>query len=288
MSDASDINPYAPPKSDVDAPARRVVSARHHDGDIQQALAMLRQHVADAAWVDHDRRIAGPRIRPHGWVSALICVAAIGGAVVTTQIGGDMAVALAINGIIAMVAFIMALAFLIMDVSLVRRDRASTPEATVKAFFKSISAGRFGYAWATLAPSARAQTVPTPDLGPIQVVQGDFSLETEKGMKDYTAAFARPGKGTMRTMAAKKVLVRAIDGDVAKIDVELAFQSWPQWVSIVMAIGAIIFRPLIIVGVVLFFVMRKKHEVRCTKTMLRAPNGVWYVFAGDLVEPLET
>jgi hypothetical protein len=42
----------------------------------------------------------------------------------------------------------------------------------------------------------------------------------------------------------------------ALVGVALTFQSWPQWVSFVIAIGAIVFRPVIIVGVILLYVMR--------------------------------
>ncbi len=146
---------------------------------------------------------------------------------------------------------------------------------------------RSGYAWATLCPTAREQRVMTPSLGPVVTGDGDFSLDDPAGMKAYLASFARPGQGQIRTMTVTRVTLRSIDGDVAEVDATLAFQSWPQWVSIVMAVSFVIFRPLALVGAVFYFALRKRHEASCTKTMLRGQNGAWYVYDGDLLEGAE-
>jgi hypothetical protein len=55
-------------------------------------------------------------------------------------------------------------------------------------------------------------------------------------------------------------------------------------VSITTFVGFIIFRPLVIIGAIAYFVTRKRRVVRVLKTMLCAPNGVWYVYDGDVLE----
>ena len=68
-----------------------------------------------------------------------------------------------VGGVLAVVG----LAVLALDLSLAARDKASSPERTLKAFFKAIPMGRFGYSWAMLCPTAREQTVSSPkELGP--------------------------------------------------------------------------------------------------------------------------
>jgi hypothetical protein len=279
MSEPSDLNPYAPPTSDTQAPAVRRKKRKSHDSDIEEALERLREHLADPAAVAHDKATAGPRVRAVGWISGLVAAAAAAAAVV-----GQKELAMFVLGlVIAAVAGIFAIVLLALDLSLVPRDQRASPEATLKSFLKSIGMGRNGYAWSALCPTAREQTVRTPDIAPVEAVEGDFSLASENEFKAYVSSFARPGQGKMRTMAVKKVLVNRIDGDVASIEAELVFQSWPQWISIAIAVGAVVFRPAIIVGVILLYTLRKKREVRCTKTMLRADNGVWYVYDGDLL-----
>jgi hypothetical protein len=280
MSEPSDLNPYAPPTTDTQAPAvRRKKKRKGLDSDIEEALERLREHLADPAAVAHDKAKAGPRVRPVGWISALVAAAAAAAA-----IAGQKEMAIFVLGLVtAVVAGILAIVFVALDLSLVPRDQPSSPEATLKAFLKSIAMGRNGYAWSCLCPTAREQTVRTPDIAPVETVEGDFSLASENEFKAYVASFARAGQSKIRTMAVKKVVVAGVDGEVATIDAELMFQSWPQWVSIVIAVGAAVFRPAIIVGIILLYAMRKKREVRCTKTMLRADNGVWYVYDGNLL-----
>jgi hypothetical protein len=88
----------------------------------------------------------------------------------------------------------------------------------------------------------------------------------------------------MRLMAVKRPVIASIEGDVARVNVELRFQSWPRWVWIVAVVGFIVLRPLFIIGAVAYFITRKRRTVHVSKTMLRAPNGVWYVCDGDVLE----
>ena len=94
----------------------------------------------------------------------------------------------------------------------------------------------------------------------------------------------RPSAGQMRQLTIHKISVPRQEGDVADVRANLTFYSWPQWVFVVFAVGFALFRPLGLVGAVLYFVMRKRHDVSVEKTLLRAPNGAWYLHDGDVLE----
>ncbi len=188
------------------------------------------------------------------------------------------------RGVVGGVLAVVGLAVLALDLSLAARDKASSPERTLKAFFKAIPMGRFGYSWAMLCPTAREQTVSSPKLGPVDTVPGAFSLAGVPEMKAYFSSFARSSGAVMRSMAVKRVVLDQVEGDVARVDATLAFQSWPRWVSVVAIVGFIVLRPLLIVGAVAYFATRKRQTIRVRKVMLRASTGVWYVHDGDALE----
>lgn len=282
MSEPDDYNPYAPPKEGGEAPARKK-KRRRGEGDLAEAIARLNEHLADPDEVRHDAAVAGPRFRTVTYViTGLAAVAVVGtiAAVSASNVGPLMVLAVAA----ALIFGILAVALWVVDASLVPLDRPAAPEATLRSYFKAMSIGRFGYAWARLCPTAREQTVEAPQLGEVATVLGAFSLADEPGMKAYVNSFARPSGDQMRTMAVKKVAIVNIEDEVATIEVELAFQSWPRWVSFAMVFGFILFRPLIIIGLILYFVMRKRCEQRVVKTLIRGSNGGWYVYAPDVLE----
>lgn len=285
MSSPFDINPYAPPKADdgAHANAKPAYRQRRRGGGVEEAIERLRAHVADAEAMAADRAKIGARIRRVGLGCAVVAGAGGLGAIGFAQ-ASHMEWCAGLSGLVAGVAFVIAIIVIPMDLSLVPREAPATPEATLKSFIKGIAMGRSGYAWATLCPSAREQAVATPELAPVETSPGEFSLATEDGFKAYVTSFARSVAGTMRTMSAKAYRVREVDGEVARVDVDLVFQSWPQWVSFVMAVGAAIFLPAIVIGVILFFVMRKTRKVTTTKTLLKASTGAWYVYDGELLE----
>lgn len=282
MSDeAGEPNPYAPPKAD-DREVRPRARRAHARGDIHDALARLDEHLSDPANVEADRRAAGPRIRVFTWGSALVFVILLG---VSLALQGSQEPLIFGIGIgLGAVAGVLALVSLIMDLLVVPHGTPSSPEAAFKSFLRAVSMGRFGYTWAALSPTAREQTVRTPALGEVVTVDGEFTMSSEAGMKQYAGAFARPGGAQMRQMAVKKVTLVSTDGDVAEVRAELSFQSWPRWVTILMVVGFILLRPLALIGVVLFFVLRKRHEVTVTKTLLRGRNGAFYLYDADILE----
>jgi len=278
--DAPDLNPYAPP---TDAPeGRRSRGKSRVPRDLREALKRLDEHLADASAAARDLRVAGPRFRPITWISGALFLPCL--ALIVLGLDKPRGAMLPIGAGLGVIAGMIAIIGLVLDLSLVVRGQPSSPEQALRSFLKAIAQGRFGYAWAALSPTAREQTVRTPSLGPVETAAGDFSMEQESGVKDYTGSFARAGQGQTRFMAVKRVRLAGGDGDVAEVEVELAFQSCPRWVTILTVVGFVLFRPLIIVGGILYFVMRKRHGATVTKTMLRGRNGAWYVYDADVLE----
>jgi hypothetical protein len=280
--DATDTNPYAPPRAEAEPPGRRARSRHRARADLREALERLDEHVADAEAVAYDRKAAGPRIRPLTWITGVLLVASV--ALIAAGMGEAVGAMLPVGVGLGIVSGTLLAVTLSMDLTLVQRGQPSSPEDALKSFFKAIPRGRHGYAWAALSPTAREQSVGAPVLDPVRTGSGTFSMSQESGLKAYTGTFARQGQGQARTMAVKRVTVRAVDGDVAEVDVVLAFQSWPQWVSIVLVVSFVLFRPAVLIGAVLYFVTRKRREVSVTKTMLRGQDGAWYVYDADVIE----
>ncbi|MGO8994011.1 MAG: hypothetical protein ACLQVI_11830 [Polyangiaceae bacterium] len=276
-------NPYAPPRSDGAGEWRSAPAAPYRTDDLGEALRRLNEFVADPRNLESDTRARGARFRTVGWVClALGLLGAVLAGMAGTQ-GIDSAF-LYVGVLIGAVFAIIGLAALAMDLSLVSRSVPAPPDKTLKSFLKAIVMARYGYAWTCLSPSARDQTVPSPPLGPVQTLPGTFPLRGEADMKAYAMSFARTSGSVMRAMGVQKVILGPVEGDVARVEAHLSFQSWPRWVSIIAIVGFVVFRPLVILGAIFYFVMRKRHSVRVMKTMLRAHNGVWYVYDGDVVE----
>ncbi|APR86928.1 hypothetical protein A7982_12277 [Minicystis rosea] len=287
MSEPSDLNPYAPPKADTEGVRVSSKQRRRASGDVQEALARLDEHLSDSGNVQRDVAAAGARVRTITIVMAVLGTAAIGGIVATGTGGSRVDPLQMVSIIVAIFCGVFAIVLLVLDLSLVPHGQPSTPEAALKSFLKALAMGRNGYAWARLCPTAREQTVRTPVLGEITTNPVEVTLSNEAAIKTYTGSFARAGDGSMRTMQVKRVTVVDVQDDVAVIEAELAFQSWPRWVSMILAVSFAVFRLLAIVGLVLFFVLRKKHDTRVRKTMLRGRDGAWYVYDGDILEGAE-
>jgi hypothetical protein len=287
MSD-SELNPYAPPEAGPDEPAKGKKKKKKKgraSGAIAEALARLNEHVAEPAKVEIDTKEAGGRLRgaTMGFI-AFAVMAALG----TAALGGarnfDDPVFF-IAGIFAFVFVVLAVTLVIVDLTIVPRATVAPPDAMLKSYLKSLAMGREGYAWACLCPTAREGTVRTPVLGPVIVSPGEFVLEKPSNVKAYASSFLRVGGGQIRNVQIKRVSLVREDGDVAVVEVHAAFQSWPQWANIVAVVAFVINRVLgAILFLVLFLSLRKRHEATFRKTLLRASNGLWYVYTGDLFE----
>ena len=274
----SEPNPFAPPQEHVQVPLGRATAS----GELADALRQLAAHTQDARAMERDREVTGRRVRVATMVLAGLFVLAALAAVLGTV--NDQEMLLISGAIFAGIFGLFAIILLALDLSLVERGTPSTPEVALKSYIRAISTGRLGYAWAALAPAARAQVVAVPPLCPIPTGPGELSMQDLAGVKAYFGSFARPGNGQIRQMAIKRITLAQESGDVAKLDVELTFHSYPQWVSIVVAVGFVIFRPLVLVGLIVLLAMRKRCSVAVQKTLLRAPTGAWYIHDADLLE----
>jgi hypothetical protein len=282
------VNPFAPPAADLDSRAAvgaiDVAGAPSQD-QIAAALARLKEHVAVPDKVAADMKAAGALFRPVTLVMVALFVVSAGAAGVGIAQGGMDAGPLLILGAIFGALFLLLAGLLVgLDLAVGRRDAPLTAEVALKKYFRAIAIGRSGYAWAALAPTARLQTVTVPKLPPVATGEGAFTMHGPADVRGYAQTFARPGKGQMRTTKVNSAVVRRLDGDVAIVDAVVTFQSWPMWISIVIGVSAAIFRPGLLVGVILFFVMRKRARVAVTKTLLQGQPGVWYMFDANLLE----
>jgi hypothetical protein len=91
-------------------------------------------------------------------------------------------------------------------------------------------------------------------------------------VKQYATTFATPGFGRYRRMVVDRVRLHKVDGRVARVNAELAFQfmyHMPMTPS---------------PQAMLKLILTTKHRVSATKTLLQADTGVWYVYDGDLLE----
>ena len=284
-----EFDPYAPPKADtsIAAPKKRSKKKKNYSSAIEDAIARLNEHLADPQAVAQDQKEAGGRLR----------LPTIGFIVVTTLVLIATAVVLAndtnkhwepvqiVFGIFAAFLLLITVLLVVVDIRFPARDKPAPPEETLKYFLRAISMGRFGYAWATLCPTAREETVEAPHVGMIPTGEGSFRQRTPNDLRDYTQTFARPGNAQMRTMQVKRAVLLREDDDVAIVEVEAVFTSWPQWAQILCVVAFIAIRLLgLVLFLVLFYSLRKTHTVIFRKTLLRGSNGVWYVYSGDLLE----
>jgi len=279
------FDPYAPPKADLDGPSKRPRGKKRRR-DLRTALRRLNEHVADPSALAADARAAGGRIRVATVIIGVLFVASLG--LLLFAIGDTKGDALLVLAVMASVILgLLAVVMLVLDLSLVARDRPGEPEKTLRTYLKALPI-RPAYAWAMLCPTAREQAVQAPELDELPTGAGTFSMSSPDGVKQYAGTFARQGGGQMHQLALKSVIVRESDDEVAVLQVHAEFTAWPAWVSFVGVAGFILFRPLVLIGIILYFVMRKRTQRTFDKTMLRAQNGVWYVFDADLLEGSES
>ncbi len=276
----SSPNPFAPPDETFQAPPARA----HGDaaGDMATALSRLAAHVADPERQAQDLAEAGPRIRKLTFGAGAATI--VGVVLLGSSLDGRPGPLTVVGVVVTLVGAVLAGVSLALDLSLAPRDVASSPELALKRYLKALMAGRFGYAWASLAPSAREGTVRSPHLGAVTTQALETDLGSPQRLKLYAETFMRPSAGQMRQLTIHKISAPRQEGDVADVRANLTFYSWPQWVFVVFAVGFALFRPLGLVGAVLYFVMRKRHDVSVEKTLLRAPNGAWYLHDGDVLE----
>jgi hypothetical protein len=284
-------NPYAPPKASDDdggKPRRRKKKSKYRgDAAIDEAIDRLNEFLSDPANVAADRQARGARVRPVTIV--MLVLAALGVITGVVVLAGKPSrsdeiiwiLAFALGGVFALIGIIA----LVLDLKTVPRDEPAPPEAALKGFYSSLRFGRAGYAFTCLCPTAREQTVQAPELDPVVTGPGSYEMSSPAGMKAYAQTFATPGHNQMRLMKIKRVTPESIEGDVARVTVEIEFQSWPRWIIFV-AIPIFILIRLVgaIAYAVLYYTTRKVKTVEFTKTLIRGSNGVYYLLDPHVVE----
>ncbi len=279
VSDVS--NPFAPPTASLEAPP--TLSARHAVGaeEIEAARTALAAHCRDPAARAADLALEGARFGRATVVSAAITGVALLGGGVAIAAGGTEAAVMA--GFVAGVAFLILAIFAFADLRVGRRAAATSPEAAITRWFHAARAGKSGYALAALAPTARGQTARAPAAGPNDTEGEPVQLSAKDDMKRYLQGFARPGAGFVRWFQTKKIRVVRQEGDVAVVRADLVLTKWPQWANITTVVLFVVVRLIgIIVGLVLFFSLRKTGKFTIEKTLLRGEDGLWYLLDADL------
>jgi len=292
MATMNEFDPYAPPEADgkVGASKSKKKSKRAVPKNIADAIARLNEHLADPTAMALDRQEIGRRLRlaTIGFIVAFIFVLITAIVVLSDHNSpqwepNEFAIAI-FSGFIGFLVVIL----VTVDLQLPRREKVIAPDAALKSFFRAITLGRVGYAWAMLSPTAREQAVEPPILGDIPVGEGSFVLRNTSNLKNFLQTFMRPGNGQMRTMQVKKVVLLREDGDVAICEVVAQFQAWPQWAQIVSVVAFVINRAAgAVVFLALYFSLRKVHDAVFRKTLIRGSNGIWYLYSADWFEKIE-
>lgn len=276
-------NPYAAPDEAAQAPAVASRSSELAKG-IPGAIAALNRHLADPEAVMADRALAGGKVTKRTVIpGAIAIVLVLGGAACFVGEGTGIKVIGGIAAFLGFVSLIITIVNLVGELGLVVRSAALTPDAAAMGWLRAIRLGRGGYVISALCPTARSSEVEVPELAPVETGKGVFVADSPSGIAGWFKTFARTGTGQVRWMKIHAVRVVRIDGDVAEVEARIRFQSWPSWANIVSVVLFLLVRFIgIIVGLVLFYSLRKRREATITKILLRGRDGAWYLLRPGL------
>jgi hypothetical protein len=274
------VNPYAPPVA-PETSAELPPEALPSNVDLDEVRRRLAAHCADATAIAMDKQLAGGRLRVGTYVSGALLLACL----LLMTAGSEAIIIGAIFGAIMLILF---LVFLVRDLRIGPRPADSTATAAMLSYVRASLGGHDGYVVSALTPTAREETCSPPNLGPVPVPGTSHVLGSKAGVKDYFRTFARPGTGQYRYVQFKGGTLEGESGDVAKVSVTATVSAIPQW-AYTTAILLFVFIRLIglIVGAIVFFVMRKQTKVKLTKTFLRGPDGLWYALHGGWEHEIE-
>lgn len=271
--------PAADPRGDF-APASGTALAPTPE-EIATARRRLHEHTINPRRLEEDRAMAGPRFMRRTYVALGITAACVVGAAGLGVSGADEVWPILL-GVLATVAGILALSFFIIDVQVGLRSAATTPKAALNRWFRAARLGRAGYALAALTPTGREGQASAPDFGGNEAVQIHL-LSSLDSMKLYLKTFAHQDRKFVRWMQVKKLKVVKETDDVAVVSAEVTLTKLPQWAQILTIVLFVVIRLIgIIVGIVLFFSLRKTTKLTVEKTLLRGQDGLWYLLDGDL------
>jgi hypothetical protein len=272
------FDPYAAPKAAIvvgEASTTWLVGSAALD----EARRALQAHTHDAEAIVADRKIAGGKFRRATLVigaltaTSIVATIALGSSIddVAIWIGGGF-----FSGLMALFFVV----FLIIDVMVGRRDQKA-PDRLMLAYLRSCRFARFGFAQTCLAPTARKATLSTPELTPVATQPTTVIPETPAAYGTFLKSFAVNGGSAQRLMVQKRVQLLDVRGDLARVEIEVRYESVPRLAVIIGIVGFVIFRPLIILYLVLYFVLRKTRTCVAQKLLLFGADGAWYLLDGD-------
>ena len=288
MSGTEEFNPYAPPTAALDSPTDIDAETAGYDlSAIDAAIARLNAHLADPTKVEADRRLEDGWGTPGLLVWGILLAAGLALSLAPAPREWEW---LAIAGVV--LAIIAGIGALVVGSSSLRvgpRSRAADAAAALKQHLAAMGVGRTGTVIAGLCPTAREQTALPPNLDPVPTASEPQVLGTKTAVKKYLTSFARAGGGQVRWMRikGKVTVVGHLAGrqDVAVCQATLQFTAWPQWANILSFVLFIVIRIIgIIVGVVLYYTLRKRRKLTFHKTLIRGQDGLWYLY---LPAPIE-
>lgn len=251
------------------------------ESTIREALAELDEHLSQPERAQADLAASGRRLRA---VSIFFCAltSVSFAAAIHARLASHPSWPLAVMATVF--TTILAVALVLFDVSIAPRGQPTAPDVALRSYFRALATARAGYAWAALAPRARAQTVRVPALGDVAVTAGEHAMSSPASIAEHLRCFARSRGWHSRNVLVRHVGVADVAGDVARVEAVLVFQSWPRWIGWLTLVLALPVRHVVWIGILLYLVMRKQFEVRVTKTLIRGRNGAWYVLDADILE----
>ncbi|MCK5796484.1 MAG: hypothetical protein KAI47_04845 [Deltaproteobacteria bacterium] len=279
-------NPYQPPVTNA-APPNAHLSDRSAPGafdaaEIDEARRRLKIHCADIAAQEKDRLDEGMLLRPVTIVFSVLTIAVVGVAVglrVVLQSNMALFIGLAVAAFFALFALVL----LINNLLIGRRRTPTTPADTLKRWFRAARANHSGYIFVSLAPTARDSVVEAPRIDET-LPPSQFKISSKEDIKRYLKSWARPDKKFVRWMKLKKVaLIDQPESDLARVKIEVALMAWPQWANILTVVFFLFIRIIgIILGLVLYYTLRKRQTIVAEKLLLRGDDNLWYLLDADL------
>lgn len=277
-------NPFAPPAADS-RPAGSVPEALRLDAAaLAEARRRLDLHLRDPDAVAADRTAEGRRVRVITWTFLALPIIPLAIVLLTpVTSAGSAGVAVIVGLIVAIALAVPAVLLLAQDLRVVPRSQAVDPVRALDGWLRACRLGRGGYLRSCLAPTARECTLAAPDLTPVVAGPGLFPADDPTALTAWVRTFARPGHGQVRWFSSRRMHLVAREGDLATVQVEVRSASWPQWANIVSVVLFLVVRVIgLVVGLVLFFTLRKRRTLVITKHLLCGRDGCWYLLDGGL------
>jgi hypothetical protein len=175
------------------------------------------------------------------------------------------------------IGFLFTLIIGLSDLVLPAARNRKTADSAVQAYFKCMQTGRWDTALATLAPSARARTVTTPEVKELKSFRKAATRTTVKELKAYWKPFIGSHAGLNRRLAQIKVTPLDVDGHTQRHRVELRIDYYPAWAIAGILIG-------LWPAIILILVLTKKYKTTFDVTTVKYKSQ-WWVLDGEFKAP---